>query len=850
MDRLVKYFVPKNYKLLLEIDKTQHKVLGVVNVTGEAMATTIKLHTKDLDINRLTVCSEKKRAHKFTQDGDELTIYDVRPGETTVTIEYEFELTDSMHGAYLSTYQLNGKTETIIATQFESHYAREVFPCIDEPEAKAVFDLTITTPDTEDTVVSNMPVLTEVVEPVKSVKSVKSRVKTVKTVHFTPTPRMSTYLLAFCVGKFQRLSGKTKSGIDVSIYATPAQNPESLILALDIATRCLDFYEEYFDVPYPLPKCDHLGLPDLEAAAMENWGLITCREACLLADPQLTPLEAKRLLVTVIAHELAHMWFGNLVTMRWWDDLWLNESFATVMEYVAVNAIEPTWQIWKDFDTSYMVSSLRRDAMDGVQPVYQDVNHPDEIQALFDPSIVYGKGACLMRMLMHMISEEDLRKGLRAYFEKHAYQNTEGSDLWAALSVAAGIDVGDFMNWWIDRPGYPVVKVELELGKITLTQQRFTLGSAPQLTYPIPLDSNLDFMPKILDITRSVVEDKSITLGTVVRLNQSGTGQFITSYDAPSFTNLLNSVDITDSLACFRIMTEQTLLANAGLASTLQIFELLEKFAESSDDGVWSGISLALRDMSWFVEIDTPEYEAFKKYRCKLAEVQYKRLGWQPRPTDTDKDVALRSLVAGLMIAGGSDEVVGQAVATYDAAESLETIDQNLRCLVLTAKVRYDETPELIDKLINQYHTTPSSDIRNDIGVALCSSKNPVTIKKLLNVSLDKTIVRLQDTAHWLVHLMRNRRFTATAWKFYRQNWSWFERELGGDKHYANFPRYMAATLYTRQQLHEYEDFFGPKSAEPALARNINVGIKEIRDRVQYIAKEAPTARRYLLKQF
>ncbi|MDR1033120.1 MAG: M1 family metallopeptidase, partial [Candidatus Nomurabacteria bacterium] len=544
VERLIKYFRPSHYELELHVDKNQKTITGKVLVTGEAVANTVKLHAKDMQIERV-VC--ESREIKTFHEGDILTLHGISRGFTQFTIEFKLKLTGSMHGAYLSTYKLGGKTETIVTTQFESHYARECFPCVDEPEAKAVFELTITTPDTDDTVISNMPSHLEV-DKHGSAPVLKAT--------FEPTPRMSTYLLAFCVGAFQKLSGKTKHGVDVNVYATPAQAPDSLSFALDIATRSLDFYEDYFDVPYPLPKSDHVALPDFEAGAMENWGLVTYREACLLADPKLTPIEAQRSIATTIAHELAHMWFGDLVTMKWWDDLWLNESFATMIEYVAIDALEPSWQIWQDFETSCTVSSLRRDAMDGVQPVYQDVSHPDEIQSLFDPSIVYAKGARLMHMLVHMMGEAAFRRGLKKYFNKHEYGSAVGDDLWAALGSETNLDIRDFMKQWIDRPGYPVVSVRLEEGKITLEQHRFSLGKAPDMTWPIPLDANLDILPKVFDTRKLVVEDESIGPDTLVHVNQSRTGQILVNYDTASLQNLLGSIDVADSGACLGLLTE------------------------------------------------------------------------------------------------------------------------------------------------------------------------------------------------------------------------------------------------------------------------------------------------------
>lgn len=254
-------------------------------------------------------------------------------------------------------------------------------------------------------------------------------------------------------------SAKTSGGVDVAVWATPAQTEASLNFALEHAVKTIEFFNEYFGVDYPLPKSDHVALPDFSSGAMENWGLVTYREVALLADPATTTLASKQYIATVVSHELSHQWFGNLVTMKWWNNLWLNESFATLMEYVAVDAIHPEWNAWLDFATHESILALRRDAIDGVQSVQVDVNHPDEISSLFDGAIVYAKGARLMRMLQTYVGHDAFRAGLESYFKQFAYQNTEADDLWNHLEQASGKQIRQMMDYWISTSGYPVVSV-------------------------------------------------------------------------------------------------------------------------------------------------------------------------------------------------------------------------------------------------------------------------------------------------------------------------------------------------------------------------------------------------------
>src|SRR5690606_28324955 len=255
-------------------------------------------------------------------------------------------------------------------------------------------------------------------------------------------------LLAWVTGEMQYKTAQTNSGVEVNIWATPAQRPEALSFALEHSVKSIEFFDAYFGIPYPLAKCDQVALPDFSSGAMENWGLVTYRETALLADPATTTVASKHYIATVISHELSHQWFGNLVTMKWWNNLWLNESFATLMEYIAVDAIHPEWNVWLDFSSNESIMALRRDAIDGVQAVQVDVDHPDEISSLFDGAIVYDKGARVMRMLQEYIGHDAFRAGLASYFEEFAYSNTEADDLWRHLSEASGQNIAHLMNSW------------------------------------------------------------------------------------------------------------------------------------------------------------------------------------------------------------------------------------------------------------------------------------------------------------------------------------------------------------------------------------------------------------------
>ena len=381
MERLLEYFVPERYDLRFQFYLEEKMFSGIAVIMGEIKKEIVKFHAVNLEIKKVIVNGESV---DYKLESDALVISGVKPGKAEITIKYNGVLNENMEGVYLSTYEYKGKTETIIATQFESHYAREAFPCIDEPEAKAVFVLKMEMSTKFDGIMlSNMP----------------ENGSNGDLYVFEPTPRMSTYLLAWVVGKFHGKTVTNKHGVEITTYAALNQDVDSVDFANEIAAKSLEFYDDNFREPYPLKRCVQVALPDFEAGAMENWGLVTYRESMLLAGKNAT-LGTKKSVALTVAHELSHQWFGDLVTMKWWDDLWLNESFASVMEYYAVDAIHPEYKIFEGFFTGDAYLALMRDAYSDVQSVHQEVHNPEEIATLFDSAIVYSKGARLMLMLI------------------------------------------------------------------------------------------------------------------------------------------------------------------------------------------------------------------------------------------------------------------------------------------------------------------------------------------------------------------------------------------------------------------------------------------------------------------
>ena len=824
--RLTGIFIPEHYDLSIKLYRHERRFKGTVTIKGSSTSGSeeILLHARGLKITSALVDGKEASVREGKNDEIAITHPDInRSKKHIVVVTYDGIITDDMNGIYPCYYEIDGEKKELLATQFESHYARRAFPCIDEPEAKATFDVTISS-EKNVAVLGNMPVKWQREEGDWLVT------------HFETTPRMSSYLIAWVVGDLQKQTTTTKSGVEVSVWATKAQKPDSLTFATTMAARVIDFFNDYFGVPYPLPKSDHVALPDFSAGAMENWGLITYREIALLVDSDTTSLAMKHYVATVIAHELSHQWFGNLVTMKWWNDLWLNESFADMMEYLAVDALEPSWNIWLDFTTSDVISALRRDSLDGVQSIQIDVNHPDEISTLFDPSIVYAKGGRLLKMLQAYVGNEAFRAGLKRYFEAHAYSNTSADDLWRSLSEVSGKDIAAFMHAWMTQSGYPIVTAKRDGNTITLTQEQFFIGphKPSHKLWPIPLHANLSAAPEILATPSVSFEDTSRRM---LFLNTGSSAHFIAQYDGSLLEDIAQHFNELSPIDKISFLHEQLLIAKSGRQSYATILPLLSQFRDETNESVWDIVALAINELKNFVEDDRAAEKSLKHLVGDTVATQLKRLGWDKKPNEDENDTKLRSTIISLALYAEIPEVSQEAQRRFENTAITE-LDPELRTAIMAHAVRYNASDTLITTLIDTYKTTTSSELRDDIAAALTATRNQDTVVYLSGLLTDKTVVRPQDFTHWYVWLLQNRYSKAYMWQWIRNNWAWVEKTFKEDASYDVLPRYVAASLRTPTQLTEYKTFFEPLEKNLTLARNIRIGYTELEGTVELLARD------------
>lgn len=827
----IETFVPEHYDLFLDLNRADKSFSGKVTITGEAKTSKISLHQKDLTVEAVEVAGQ---ARPFTLDKDNEALYIEleAAGPVLVTITYTGQITDNMTGIYPSYYTVDGVKKEIISTQFESHFAREAFPSIDEPEAKATFDLALKFDQAEgELALSNMPEI-----------DVENR-KATGVWKFETTPRMSSYLLAFAAGDMQGITAKTKNGTLVGVYATKAHPESNLEFALDIAVRCIEFYEEYYGVKYPIPQSLHVALPDFSAGAMENWGLVTYREIYLLVDENSTAL-SRQTVALVVAHELAHQWFGNLVTMKWWDDLWLNESFANMMEYVSVDAIEPSWKIFEDFQTSGVPYALKRDATDGVQSVHVEVKHPDEINTLFDGAIVYAKGSRLMHMLRRWLGDDAFRKGLGAYFEKHQYGNTIGRDLWDDLSQASGRDVAAFMDAWLEQPGYPVVTAKVENDSLILTQKQFFIGEHEDRgrLWPVPLNSNWQGLPDTLTTERLEIPNYAALAAQndgALRLNTENTAHYITDYQGELLDALLNNLSSLDNISKLQIVQERRLLAESGKISYADLLPVISKLANETSYMVVSAVSQVLEGLNRFVDEGSQTEEDYKALLKVLSQSNFDRLGFEKQAGESDEDEMVRQLIVGNMIKADDETAKAQASQIFDKyRDNLEKLPAAIRLQVLVNQIKHHESKELTKLYLDLYVASNDGSFKNALSTALSYTKNKETLDELLATWKDKFTVKPQDLSAWYGRFL-SRDFTQEAvWTWARENWDWIKAALGGDMSFDSFVISPAMVFKTEKRLAEYKAFFEPQLDDMAISRNISMGIKEIAARVELVKCE------------
>lgn len=826
--RFYEKFQPVHYDIYLDIDRAAKHFKGITTIKGNAVDTKIALHQKFLNVASVQADGQDV-PFSFSDRQEAIQLELPHSGDVELKVVYDAKLTDTMMGIYPSYYTVAGQKKQLIGTQFETTAARQAFPGIDEPEAKATFSLAIKYDEQPgETIIANMPE-----------DHVENGVH-----YFQETVKMSTYLVAFAFGELQSKFAKTKSGVEIGVFSTKAHQPKELDFSLDIAKRAIEFYEDFYQTPYPLPQSYQLALPDFSAGAMENWGLVTYREAYMLLDPDNTTLNQKRLIATVITHELAHQWFGDLVTMKWWDDLWLNESFANMMEYVAVDALEPEWNVWEMFQTSEVPMALQRDATDGVQSVHVAVDDPAEIDTLFDGAIVYAKGARMLVMVRALLGDEAMRRGLKNYFAAHQYGNATGADLWQALGEASGMNVGQIMESWLEHPGYPVVEVKVEDGKLMLSQQQFFIGDGEEKgrLWQIPLNANYNQAPAIFSEQSLVLGDYAQLRkqnGRPFRINVGDNSHVIVKYDETLLNDILDHLDELGAIDQLQLLQDLRLLAEGRQISYAQIVPLLSRFKDSRSGIVNEMLYHVANSHKNFVQPAAKTERQLQQLFDQLSVKQVQRLGWLSQKGESNDDQLTRPIVLSAALYAQNRDTVKQAQALFDQYQDhLADLPADVRGLVLANEVKNYGSQELFDTLLADYQKTADAGFKQDICAALTKTQDDQLIAQLIDRFKDADTIKPQDLRAWFRGVLANDHSQQAAWDWIQQEWSWLEKTVGGDMEFPTYITVISRIFKTSQRLAEFKCFFTPKENDPMLKREIQMDEKVIASRVELIESE------------
>jgi puromycin-sensitive aminopeptidase len=842
--RLPASVVPSRYDIRLEPDLEAATFAGqeTVAISVKEAVTEIVLNAAELAIQSASVQTTDGTVVEGSAALDEaaerarlLFPAPIPPGEHRLTLRFTGILNDRLHGFYRSTYKdAAGASHTIAATQFEATDARRGFPCWDEPALKAVFGVTLVIPESL-AAVSNTRVVSET--PAGPGK---------KAVAFADSIRMSTYLVAFVVGELEATPPVMVGATPLRVWCVPGKRHLTRF-ALDIGAFSLDFFERYYGLPYPGDKLDMLAIPDFAAGAMENLGAITYRETALLVD-EVTASHAERERVAdVVAHEIAHMWFGDLVTMLWWNGIWLNEAFATFMELLAVDAWKPEWKRWTTFGVS-RAAAMGVDGLENTRPIEFEVRAPRDCEAMFD-LLTYEKGASVLRMLEQHLSGEVFRDGVRLYLERHRLGNAETTDLWKALGDASRLPIPDVMNGWIFRPGYPLVIVEPEGTGIKLSQRRFTYlestGAAERWQIPVRVRASVKrgFVDKPVLLGD---DDLAVSLPATpdwVVVNAGGHGFYRVQYAPPLLKKMTGALKKLAPIERFNLVSDCFALTQAGAMAAPDYLDLTARFAEESDRNVWTALIGSWAYVNRVIaDEQRPDLEALVRQRVEAA---VERLGWEPQPDENELERQLRAdLLRTLGTLGNDPEAQERARALYARYRGDETaVDADvLPALIAIVAAAGGESE--YEEFLQRFKAARTPQEEQRYLYALAAFRQP----ELLRRTLEKTTsgeVRSQDAPFLMRALLVGVYSRSLAWDYLKAHWETMVRQYPGSAYRRMYEGVTALVSPAWEQ--DARDFFTTRKIVLG-GKTLEQYLEQLRIAVRFQERESGALAGYLAK--
>ncbi len=846
--KLPAHVKPERYKIMLKPDLKNFTFEGeeTIYLILEKATREIILHSVDLILES----DGAKVSYDKKAETAKLTFpKTILAGKHELKLKFKGILTDKMRGFYRSKYG----EKYLALTQFEATDARRAFPCFDEPSQKAIFDVTLMIP-------GHLRAISNTIE-----SNIREHESGYKIVEFEPTPKMSTYLLAFIVGEFEYIEGESVKGkggrkITVRVFTTPGKK-EQARFALDVAIKCMDFYEKYFDIPYPLPVLDMIAIPDFAANAMENWGAVAYRESAIFVTEGYTSTQNKQWVAMVIAHELAHQWFGNLVTMEWWTHLWLNEGFASFIEYLAIDHIFPEWDIWTQFVGTELADAFSLDALKNTHPIEVEVGHPAEISEIFD-RVSYSKGASVLRMLWKYLGEKDFQKGLQHYLKKHAYGNAETEDLWKALEEVSGKKVGKIMANWTSRPGHPVIRAQGLGSRVKLTQERFFSSpiskreTKDKTIWSIPLNGQL--MDKK---TASHIGSGKLNVGEVSLVRIDYPHEYLKRLEEDVKGGKFSA---PDRLGLIRDSFD---LAQSGNSPTTLALELAKSYIKEEDYTVWNELTGKIAKLNSLLVYED-FYTNFQKYGQEIYKGIAQKMSWEKKKGEKHTDALLRGMVLNMLGGFGDKEIISKAFTLFSNATSSHPeriegsqdlksrdfsliarndkniIDPDLRGVVYNLVAENGGSKEW-NTMLKMYKEEDNQQEKERLGRALGKFKSKTLLSKTLDFSISK-YVRFQNTLGIIASVWHNPEGRYLAWEFVKKEWKLLKERYAGGHYFTRV--FQPAGEFTKVSDALDLEKFVRKNPVPEAQRTVAQALERIYSNADWLKRDRKGIKKFLEK--
>lgn len=911
--RLYHQFKPSSYELELSLSQKSKSFSGKLQLIGIKTgkpSSRITLHQHELKIDiasiRILCLSSKKSPHNFPQPEisrvvhhnklQEIRIHfksQLPSGHYQISLQYSGQINQKQtNGIYPSTWHDDeDQLHELVSSQFQPYYARSLLPCIDEPEAKAELSLSVQTPESEElskAVYSNMPLQSKT----KQDDQVIYKFKT--------SPGMSPYLYALISGNLSEVSTKTSRGVKLSIVTIPNKK-EHTKFALELAPRILDFLESYFQIEYPLPKCDLAAIPDLDAGGMENWGLITFREDLLLFDEESSTLADKQAIALVLAHELAHQWFGNLVTMKWWDELWLNEGFANFMEHFIVDHFFPEWKIFEEYLVSEKSTAMHLDSLLTSKAIVKKIHSTTQINEAFD-EIAYEKSGTLIRMLYNLLGPTNFQNGLRDYFKKYQFSNATSQDLISAWQKYTKLNLPDFIQSWLYQPGYPLVKIKLnknhsnQIYQIEFTQKRFLsehithlnpqkeaariLAKKTHLTkqqrefyrnqivnslrkdnspankpiWRVPINFiSADQTAQILDFvmkkSRHILQLKNKE-NLPLKLNRNGTGLYLTDYPVEFIAQIITAIrnnklpetEILNLLADFIILSRSSKLSVGSFA----VLDILKITNSSLNPHFWSLAGGFLSMVNQHLKEESQEH-LLQGFITELIQEPLKKIGLEFNSSDSDQMTFFRFEILSIALLARDPNILRYFQQSFDSLDSsAEKLYPESRILTLFAVAKRGLKKDF-NQLLEQYNNSfEDISLREDIAYALSNFEDQELQAEVLSLVQNPELVRSQDILSWLSGLLyssKSAKEDLVSW-LKLSGWNWLKETLSPTDLNMSV-RLFCSTIYNNSEKIKLLNFFKKESTHD-LQKSIQEAAGMARTRVKWHSSELPAIIEYL----